>query len=246
MENEAENVVNMSQNKKEITQPMATIIAGAMIAASILIGFSLMRAGGGAGLAEKAVNDKAVAVGQGVAPVSKEDRTLGEVGAKVTLIEYADFQCPFCGKFFRDVESKIVDTYVKDGKVQFVYRDYPFLGKESIDSAEAARCAGDQGKFWDYHDYLFDHQSGENQGAFSIPNLKSFAKNMGLDEASFNKCLDSQKYAKAVADSNTEGTKAGVTGTPKGFILVNGKVLSTIDGAEPLSMVTAKLDAALK
>ncbi len=142
--------------------------------------------------------------------------------------------------------QNIENTYVKEGKVRFVYRDYAFLGEESTKSAEAARCAGDQEKFWDYHDYLFTHQNGENHGAFSNPNLKSFAKTLGLDESKFNQCLDSQKYAKAVADEAAAGTKAGVSGTPKGFILVNGKVVSTIDGAEQLATVTAKLDSALK
>jgi protein-disulfide isomerase len=187
-------------------------------------------------------------------PVTAQDHTLGSP-TQVTLVEYADYQCPFCGKFFKESEQSIIDNYVNTGKVQFVYRDYAFLGPESTTSAEATWCAGDQGKFWQYHDYLFNYiwdtyyaknKSGENVGAFSDANLKSFAQKLGLDTTTFNSCLDSGKYAKTVADYVTAATKAGVTGTPKGFILKNGKIVSTIDGAEPLATVTQKLDAALK
>ncbi len=113
-------------------------------------------------------------------PVSAADFSQGSDSAPVVLIEYADFQCPFCGRFFRDTEMSLINDYVAQGKIKFVYRDFTFLGEESRWAAEAARCAGDQGKFWEYHDYLYNHQSGENQGAFSLDNLKSFAKTLGL------------------------------------------------------------------
>jgi len=193
-----------------------------------------------------------------LAPVSAADRTLGDPKAKVTLVVYEDFQCPWCGKFVSESEQTIRNTYVKNGQVQLVFRDFPFLGEfvkpyvlandESINGAMAARCAGDQSQFWQYHDYLFAHQSqtGENLGTFSVANLKSFAKTLGLNTTTFDQCLDSNKYSQVVADSKTEGMNAGVTGTPKGFILVNGKIVDTIDGYLPLSAVTAKIDAALK
>jgi protein-disulfide isomerase len=203
-----------------------------------------------------------------IAPIGALDRTLGDPNAKVTLVMYEDFQCPYCGaisgllsadnSLIQSLKQRdptwtpfipeIINNYVQNGKVLFVYRDFPlsFLGPESIRSAEAARCAGDQGKFWEYHDYLFGHQNGEGKGAFSDLNLKSFAKNLGLDTATFDKCLDESKYAKAVVDSEAEGTTAGITGTPKGFILRDGKIVSTIDGAESLSSVKPKIEAALK
>ena len=112
--------------------------------------------------------------------ISSSDFTLGNPQAKVALVLYEDFQCPFCGRFFGDSEKSIRDTYVTNGSVQLVYRDFAFLGPESIKASEAARCAGDQGKFWQYHDYLFTHQNGENQGNFSSLNLKLFAKEMEL------------------------------------------------------------------
>ena len=112
--------------------------------------------------------------------ISSSDFTLGNPQAKVALVLYEDFQCPFCGKFFTESEQPIRDTYVKNGEMQLVYRDFAFLGQESVKASEATRCAADQGKFWQYHDYLFTHQNGENQGNFSNLNLKLFAKEMGL------------------------------------------------------------------
>jgi protein-disulfide isomerase len=240
----------------------AIIIAGALIAGAILLRGSsapISKNNTGNGIPVTAL-----------APVGPKDRTQGSSSAKVTLILYEDFQCPFCGaisglesdsaaiKYLKEkidpnwtpFMPEIINSYVKNGSVQIVYRDFAFLGPESIKAAEAARCAGDQGKFWEYHDYLYAHQNGENQGNFSDPNLKSFAKTLDLDTAGFNKCLDENKYTQAVEDSTNEGRAAGVgapgQGTPKGFIVRNGKILSTIDGAEPYSMVKPKLDAALK
>ncbi|MBU0998788.1 DsbA family protein [Patescibacteria group bacterium] len=250
----------MDKNQKPIVS--AIIIAGVLIAGAILLKDSKIP-----DQANLPANNNAIITGN-PAPVGKEDRMLGNPNAKVTIIMYEDFQCPFCGaitgllpsdspviKSLEQMEPnwtpflpEIINNYVKNGKVLFVYRDFPlsFLGPESIRSAEAARCAGDQGKFWEYHDYLFGHQNGEGQGAFSDPNLKSFAKNLGLNDITFNKCLDESKYAQAVANSLAEGTAAGVAGTPKGFILKNGKIIGTIEGAESLEKVKSKIDATLK
>lgn len=132
-------------------------------------------------------------------PISISDFSIGSTQAKVVLVLYEDFQCPFCGAVSGLMKSDApliqslkqrdpswnpfmlgVNEYTKKGNVKFVYRDWAFLGPESIKSAEAARCAGDQGKFWEYHDYLYGHQDGENQGNFSSLNLKLFAKEMKL------------------------------------------------------------------
>ena len=252
---ETEIKVDTSENK--LSMPMAIITAGILIAGAIYF----------SSLAPKNTptnNNGTGATTSVPTPVGKEDRVLGNPNAQVTLIMYEDFQCPFCevisglqpnSSLLQSLKQRDsswtpfmpeVMNYVKNGTVQFVYRDWAFLGPESIKSAEAARCAGDQGKFWEYHDYLYAHQNGENQGTFSDPNLKSFAKNLGLNTSTFDQCLDGSKYAQAVADSKDEGLKAGVQGTPKGFILRDGKVVSTIDGAEPLSSVKQKIDTALK
>lgn len=231
----------------------AILIAGAMIAGAIL-------------LKDSSPVPTTPNLPQTVAPkaIIPEDRVLGNPEAQVTVIMYEDFQCPFCGavsglasdseaiEYLKNIDptwEPFMPTllqYAKDGTLQFVYRDFPFLGPESFQAAEAARCAGAQGTFWEYHDYLYAHQNGENKGAFSDENLKTFAKTLGLDASAFDTCLDGNTYEQAVLDSKTEGAGAGVTGTPKGFILKRGKVIDTIDGAESLSTVKPKLDAALR
>lgn len=244
---------NTSQNK--LSTPMAIIVAGVLIAGAVY--FSSIKS-----ITNAPTNGNDAKV-TAIAPVGPEDKILGNPKAKVTLVVYADFQCPFCGaiaglnlpviKYMQEqypgwnpFMPEIINKYVKNGNVLFVYRDFTFLGQESIRASQAARCAGDQNKFWEYHDYLYSHQDGENKGNFSDTKLKSFAKNIKLDTTIFDKCFDSNKYEKAVADSKSEGSAAGITGTPKGFILKNGKIVSTIDGAESLDTVQQKIDAALK
>ncbi|KKR32466.1 MAG: DsbA oxidoreductase [Candidatus Gottesmanbacteria bacterium GW2011_GWC2_39_8] len=190
--------------------------------------------------------------------LTDKDVLCGNPDAKVTVVEFSDYQCPFCGALsglnlemvanmksrsaaWEPLEENLLKEYIKTGKVNFVFKDYPFLGEESNFSAEATRCAGDQDKYWLYHDYLFSHQSGENQGAFSKDNLKSFAKEIGLNTTDFNKCLDSGKYQKLVAENKEEGNKNGVNGTPASF--VNGTL---IGGASSYSTFKAAIEDALK
>ncbi len=176
-----------------------------------------------------------------VLKIKKSDFVLGNPAAKVVLVEYGDFQCPFCGKFFKDAESAVREKYIKSGKVAFVWRDFAFLGEESFKAAEAARCAGDQGRFWEYHDYLFNNQKGENRGTFKDLNLKSFAKFLRLNEISFIACLDSGTHRKGVEVSVAEGKSVGVSGTPTTF--VNGKAVS---GAISSADISAIIEPLLK
>lgn len=244
-------------NKSQIQIAGAIIIAGIVIAGAVLLK-------GNIAPVNNTNNPNNPLANITLSKVNENDRTLGNARAKVALVLYEDFQCPFCGaisglasdtdaiKYLKQIDPNwtpfmpFVNEYIKNGSVQFVYRDWAFLGRESIRSAEAARCAHDQGKFWEYHDYLYSHQNGENQGNFSDPNLKSFAKILNLDTLSFDKCFDENKYAPVVEDAKTEGTVAGVTGTPKGFILKEGKIVGTIDGAESWWTVKPKIDSALR
>lgn len=146
--------------------------------------------------------------------VTDQDPFLGDPNAKVTVVEFSDFQCPFCGRFFKDVEPQLKKDYIDTGKVKFVYKHLAFLGKESTDAANASECAKEQNKFWQYHDKLFNSQNGENQGAFSIDNLKKFALDLGLNAGQFNACLDSQKYNDHVQTDVAEANKNGFNSTP--------------------------------
>ncbi len=195
-------------------------IAGAIIIAGIIIAGAVLLKGNTSKVPGTPLSDVKFT------QISPSDQRLGNPDAKISFVVYEDFQCPFCGQFFSTVEKNILNTYVKDGTVQFAYRDFAFLGQESVKSAEAARCAGDQGKFWEYHDYLFTHQNGENKGNFADPRLKTFARELGLNAQLFNQCLDSSKYAEAIADAKSEAAAAGVSGTPKTFI-VTKKDIST-------------------
>ena len=118
------------------------------------------------------------------------------------------------------MERQLEDKYVKTGKMKLVYRYMAFLGEESQWAAEAAECAGEQEKFWEYHDTLFTNQKGENQGAFSKDNLKKFAADLKLDTTKFNQCFDSGKYTDKIKKSNDDAAQLGVSSTPT--VLVNG------------------------
>ncbi len=133
----------------------------------------------------------------------------------------------------------MIDDYIKTGKATIEYRDFAFGGTESTDAAQASDCALDQGKFWQYHDTLFANQHGENQGAFSRDRLKLIAKDIGLDTAAFNQCLDSNKHAQDVTDSTNQAVAEGYPGTP-GFS-INGQKFTYTNYAA----FKSALDAAL-
>lgn len=215
------------------------LIPGAIIAAGLVIAVAVIYSVNGPITGGKKNVEKTAAI-TGLQAISSSDFVLGDQNAPVTMIEYGDFQCPFCSKFFKETESVLREKYIKTGKVKFVYRDFAFLGPESTLAANAARCAGEQGKFWEYHDYLFSNQRGENQGAFSKDNLKGFAKVIGLDAEKFNACLDSEKYNDAIGKETKAGGEAGVIGTPANFI--NGVLYA---GALPANNFFQIIDAEL-
>ena len=115
---------------------------------------------------------------------------------------------------------QIEDEYVANGQVRVGYVQFAVLGPESQWAAEASECAADQGMFWEYHDYLFVNQNGENRGAFNKDNLKAFAADLGLDEEAFNTCMDTQKYAQTVLSETQWAQSVGVLCTPT--VVING------------------------
>jgi protein-disulfide isomerase len=166
---------------------------------------------------------------------------MGDPNAPVKIIEYSDFQCPYCGKFTIDTEQQLIDAYIATGKVYFEYRSMGgFIGTESARSAEAAYCAGDQGKFWEMHDIIFANQNGENQGGFTDKRLTAFASKLGLDMGAFNGCFTSGKYADQVNQDGVAGQQAGVKATPS--FTINGKL---VEGAQPFSAFKTEIDALL-
>lgn len=164
------------------------------------------------------------------------DHIWGPKTAKVTLIEYSDFECPYCAKHY-DTMEQIKKAYPND--VRIVYRHFPLSFHPNAEkAAEASECAAAQGKFWEMHDKIFE---ANKAGKMSVDAWKQAAKDLSLDSAKFDKCLDSGEMAKVVAADQAEGSNAGVGGTPATF--VNG---SLVEGALPLESFKAKIDAALK
>ncbi|MBI2548217.1 thioredoxin domain-containing protein [Candidatus Woesearchaeota archaeon] len=153
-----------------------------------------------------------------------DDAAKGSSKAPITIIEFSDFQCPYCGRFYAETLPLIKEKYIDTGKVQFVYRDFPLgFHQHAQKAAEAAECAGEQEKYWEYHNLLF-----ENQNALDTTSLKAYAKQLGLNTGEFNQCLDEGKMTAEVQNDFEQGSRYGVTGTPAFFI--NGV---EIVGAQP-------------
>lgn len=162
--------------------------------------------------------------------VAAHEPAKGPANAKVTIVEYSEFQCPFCSRVGPTIKQ-IMDEY--GDKVRIVFRHFPLgMHNRAIPAAEAAQCAHDQGKFWEYHDKLF-----ENQRALADENLKQYAADLGLDTEKFNSCYDAGKHRDDVKKMMDSGTAAGVTGTPAFFI--NGRFLS---GAQPFDAFKTIID----
>ena len=165
----------------------------------------------------------------------------GDKNAKVTIIEFADFRCPFCEQFFTSTESQIIKDYVDTGKAQFVFRNFAFLGPASITAADAAECANDQGKFWEYHDYLYKNQPSETDTSmYNTDTLTQAAVSLGMNDSQFRSCLDNKTDEDKVNKDMTDGQAAGVSGTPT--FVINGNVLV---GALPYSNFKAAIDQEL-
>ena len=167
--------------------------------------------------------------------VKDTDYIRGNADAKVTLIEYSDFECPFCATV-RPTIDQVLEQYGDD--VRLIYRHYPLsFHPQAQKAAEASECAAEQDKFWEMHDKLFDMNTA---GTLSLANFKKAAGELSLNQNQFDTCLDSGKYQQKVTDDLNEGTQYGVQGTPATF--VNGTLVS---GAVPLAQFTAAVDAAL-
>lgn len=153
--------------------------------------------------------------------------TMGDPNAKVKVIEFADFQCPYCGIYVDQLEPTIIEDYVNTGKIQYTYHPFSFLGTgswdESVKSSEAAYCANDQGKFWEYRAMIYANQNGENQGAFSQSNLNAFAEVINLDMKTFKQCLSDGTHNADVTAATQAASDYGATFTPS--FLVDGNIV---------------------
>lgn len=224
----------------------AVVIGGALIFVALYKNNSATTAQPGTGAG--AMAPTAPTTNTSVMALGSRDAILGQQNAPVTIVEYGDYQCPFCGEeFFAKTEPLIVQNYVNTGKARFVFRDFPFLGPESDATANAAQCAEDQGKLWMYHDALYsakvadDAKGGsENDGFFSTTELLKLGQQVGLNMTTFTSCVQNSSDANDVTAEKNAASAAGVNSTPTFYI--NG---TQVLGAQPYAQFQQAIDAAL-
>lgn len=169
---------------------------------------------------------------------------MGDPDAPVKMVIYSDFQCPYCKIYAEETERQIIENYVKTGIVYYTYIPYGpsgfYIGPESEAAARAAFCAGEQGKFWEYHDILYANHTGENVGDFTDNRLSAFAKAIKLNSSQFQSCVKSGKFDQQLRDGIAQGQQVGIEGTPT--FTINGKIML---GAQPFDAFKAEIEAAL-
>ena len=174
-----------------------------------------------------------------------DDNVMGDPDAPITITEYSDYRCSHCGAFVLDTEPLLIKDYIKTGKVKFVYRSMGgWLSEQSLLAAEASYCAGEQNKFWEYHDILF-----ANQGAsLEMTNFMAWAEAVGLDTETFRKCMDEKRYQARADQDAQDGNALGVQGTPTFFLtytLDGVEKTRVIQGAQPFESFQQEIDGAL-
>jgi len=198
--------------------------------------FSLLaqvNSGGNRGLAQDAAQQPPIYEAQKIETfvIAETDHIRGNPNAAITLVEFSDFECPFCERQYQTMKQ-LLDEYPQE--IRLVYKHFPLgFHQYAQKAAEASECAWEQDSFWEYHDKLF-----ENQSDYSVENFKKWANSLGLKTNQFNDCLDSGKYAKKVQADAKEGEEKGVSGTPATFI--NGQLIT---GALPYATFKEAIDS---
>jgi protein-disulfide isomerase len=191
---------------------------------------------------------EAIAAPEVVSRPNVEFNAAGNPDAPIRIEEYSDFQCSHCANFYRTTEKQLMDTFVADGTVYFVYNSFgSFMGPASAQMAGAAYCAGDQGKFWEMHDVILTNQ-GSAQNTPVERRMVEFAGSLKLDVNEFEDCFNNNKHADLVEQDMKDGTAAGVKATPS-FVMtytVNGEVKTKlIEGAQPFASFKQEIESAL-
>lgn len=234
----------MQDNKKDnfLTIQASVLAAAIIISGSLLYSAHILTGGSILGNTAALAQNGSPANAVDVKIADRDNEPIeGASNAKVTIVEFADFQCPFCKSFWTDSYAKIKANYIDTGKVRLIYRHFPLPFHVNAEiSAEAAECANQQGKFWEYYNILFSKSQSDGTN-LDKTSLKSYAATVGLNISTFNSCLDSGATKDIVAADMDEGQKNGVSGTPTFY--VNGK---QIVGALPYASFQKAIDAALK
>jgi len=168
---------------------------------------------------------------------------LGDPSAPITIVEFGDYQCHQCYNWFHNTKPMIMRDYIETGKANLVFVDFAFLGRDSPKASQATYCADDQGKYWEYHDFLYSSQESKiDSGWANSERLKAFAFSLDLDMELFNECLDSEKYSKRIQYNSQQARDNGVRGTP-GFFIVGTDDQKQIAGAQPFSVFQRIMDS---
>lgn len=165
----------------------------------------------------------------------------GNQNAPVIIVEWGDYQCTFCYKFHQSSKDILMQEYVNTGKINFVFRDFPLNGPDSVLAAQASYCADDQGKYWEYHDEIYKNWAGERTGWVTRRSLEQFANTVELDLEQFNICLDQKKYEQKVLENEKFGAKIGIKATPS-FLIFNSEKIIKIEGNQPFSVFRQAID----
>lgn len=176
-----------------------------------------------------------------------DDPVIGDADAPITLIEFTDYQCPFCARHFTQTYGQIKKEYVDTGKVKIVLRDYPLgFHQHAQKAAEAANCAGDQDLYWEMHDMLFNTQATWSSLADAVPTFKQYAKDLGANASTFDSCLDSDKYKDEIAKDMADGAASGISGTPGFWIIGPDDQSQQVSGAFPYDTFKNAFDGMLQ
>jgi len=170
---------------------------------------------------------------------------LGSPSAPITIVEFGDYQCEACYHWYHNTRADIIDNYIETGKANLVFIDLPFLGRDSITAAQATYCADDQGKYWEYHETLYNFQEAIDNGWASKDRLVSFAFDLDMNMDEFNDCMDSSKYAKRVKANYDESQRFGAEATPTFLIISPDGNMKKITSAQPYSVFSQVIEPML-
>ena len=165
---------------------------------------------------------------------------IGNPSSPISILEWGDYQCTFCYRFHMSSFNVILDEYINSGRANFVFKDFPLNGPDSIFAAEAAYCAEDQGKYWQYHDELYTNWGGEKTGWITVDSLNEFATTVDLEIDEFNSCINEHKYRQRVLELEKFGKEIGIDATPS-FLVFNNEKIIKITGNQPLEVFLKSL-----
>ena len=248
----------MDSKNSFLTTPLSILLGSFLISIAILIHGGIIKIGGPAPQAQPQAAQPAAAPQPQVPTSAKvsvdDDPLLGDKNAPVTLIEFSDYECPFCKRHFDSVYPQIKKDYIDTGKVKLIFRDYPlgFHDPMATFEANAANCAKEQGgdsAYFKFHDAIFTKTKSNGNG-LTKDDLYQFAADLGLNQTNLKACADSDKYAEEIKKDIADGSESGVSGTPA-FFVGSSDASGTIDGklivgAQPYSAFQTAIDPLLK